>query len=247
MGWTAKRITSRFIKPKLLPHTMSNALLRRSIVEGVQKYQSQLTGRLLDVGCGVSPYKSVLKAIDDYTGLDIKDNRPITAKEESDIVLFDGKHFPFEPQQYDSLLCTEVLEHVFEPQDFINEMYRVLKEDGRVLLTTPFLWPLHEEPYDFYRYTKYALKELFERAGFSEITIQARGDWHTNCSLMLGSYFSNCITKQKYLRYLVLLLTYPMVYIAQIILPKFDRSPGNETLPMGYTVFARKPSLESHK
>ncbi|MFA5864688.1 MAG: class I SAM-dependent methyltransferase [Phycisphaerae bacterium] len=247
MTWTAKRIKSRYVNPKILPHTMSNALVKRSIVECVKKYQSRLTGRLLDVGCGFSPYKSLLKAIDNYTGLDIKGNHYIIAEEEKDKdkVFFDGKTIPFEPQQFDSILCTEVLEHVFEPQDFINEIYRVLKGDGCVLLTTPFLWPLHDEPYDFYRYTRYALKELFEHAGFSEITILVRGGWYTNFSLMLGGCFTRCFPKYKYLRYMLMLLGYPLVYVTQIILPKFDRHLESETLPVGYTVFAKKPQYSS--
>lgn len=238
MKWTAKRIKSFYINPKVLPNTMAGALVRRGIAECIKKYQSQLTGRLLDVGCGFSPYKSLLKSIDDYIGLDIEDHHYVTT--ENDKVLFDGKHFPFESQQFDSLLCTEVLEHVFDPQDFINEMYRVLKEDGCVLVTTPFFWPLHEEPYDFYRYTRYALKGLFEQAGFSEITIMVRGGWLTNFSLMLGQYCCRFFPKYKYLRYMVMLLSYPMVYLVQWILPKFDRSEKSKSLPTGYTLLAKK-------
>jgi ubiquinone/menaquinone biosynthesis C-methylase UbiE len=66
----------------------------------------------------------------------------------------------------DTVLCTAVLEHLEWPQDAIREMYRILKPGGYVILTAPLFWHLHEEPRDFYRYTKYGLEYLFTREGF---------------------------------------------------------------------------------
>jgi len=79
-------------------------------------------------------------------------------------------HFlPFKEASYSIVLCTEVLEHCLYPKLAIDEMYRVLKYGGKLILTTRFIFPIHEAPNDYYRFTRYALKKLF--MNFSEVTI----------------------------------------------------------------------------
>jgi ubiquinone/menaquinone biosynthesis C-methylase UbiE len=71
----------------------------------------------------------------------------------------------------DAVLSTQVLEHVADPLSVLAEFFRVLKPDGRLWLTAPFVWYLHEEPYDYYRFTSHGLRFLLERAGFIEIEV----------------------------------------------------------------------------
>jgi SAM-dependent methyltransferase len=81
-------------------------------------------------------------------------------------VVGDLASLPFRECAFDAVLCTQTLEHVSEPQLVVREMAMLLKPGGRLYLTVPFLGdPLHQEPYDFYRYTKYSLKRLVENAG----------------------------------------------------------------------------------
>jgi SAM-dependent methyltransferase len=67
---------------------------------------------------------------------------------------------PFGDNEFDIVLCTEMLEHVPDPQAVLSEIQRVLRPGGRLIMTTPFLVPLHEEPYDFFRYTSHGLRHL---------------------------------------------------------------------------------------
>jgi SAM-dependent methyltransferase len=135
---------------------------RRELFRTVKRLAPQLGGRILDVGCGSKPY-AVLFSADDYIGLDIDtpENRAHGYAE----FFYDGKLFPFPDQSFDSLVCNQVLEHVFTPDLFLGEISRVLKPGGKLLLTVPFVWDEHEQPWDYARYTSFGLKSLLEKNG----------------------------------------------------------------------------------
>jgi ubiquinone/menaquinone biosynthesis C-methylase UbiE len=118
----------------------------------VKKYQNK--GLTLDAGCGTSPYA---KYFPNRIGLDI------TKRKGADIdVVASIYKLPFKDENFDNILCTEVLEHLSTPEKAIQEMKRVLKKGGYLILTTRFLFPLHDIPDDYYRFTKYGLKQLFK-------------------------------------------------------------------------------------
>ena len=82
---------------------------------------------------------------------------------------------PLKDSSLDSILCTEVLEHVRDPRAVWVEFYRVLRPGGKVLLATPMSWPGHEEPFDFFRYPEYGLKMLAKETGFTVLRLIPRG------------------------------------------------------------------------
>jgi SAM-dependent methyltransferase len=86
----------------------------------------------------------------------------------------DAHALPFVDGAFDVVLCTEVLEHLVEPQRAIDEMHRVLKPGGQLLLTTRFLFPIHDAPHDYFRFTKYGLRHLLRR--FDAVEIQEETD-----------------------------------------------------------------------
>jgi SAM-dependent methyltransferase len=90
----------------------------------------------------------------------------------------------------DAVICTEVLEHVGDPGAVLGELYRLLVPGGRIWLTTPFVWPLHEEPYDHYRYTQYALRSLLRQAGFEGVEVVAFGGWFSVVGQLLRAFGS---------------------------------------------------------
>lgn len=141
------------------PFYFARAGLRDAIIS----LAKHLNGRLLDVGCGSQPYRRYFQELD-YVGLDIdtEANRQAGVAD----YFYDGSHFPFADGAFDSVLCNQVLEHVFNPQEFLAEIGRVLRPGGRLLLTVPFVWDEHEQPYDFARYTTFGLRHMFEQQGF---------------------------------------------------------------------------------
>ncbi len=141
-------------------------LARRGLWLELEKLMPHLSGQLLDIGCGSKPYKA-LAQVQSYVGLEIDDG--VTRNNSYADVLYDGKALPFPDASFDCVLSNQVLEHVFEPEDFLKEINRVLKKDGLLLLTVPFVWSEHEQPYDYGRYSSFGLKFLMEKNSFEMI------------------------------------------------------------------------------
>ncbi len=85
----------------------------------------------------------------------------------------DLREIPVEAERFDAVICTQVLAHLSEPIEALKEMRRVLKPGGRLLVTAPFFFQENEVPHDYYRYTKFGLRFLAEKAGLAV----TRLDW----------------------------------------------------------------------
>lgn len=148
-------------------------LIRRTISEAVQENGPYLKGKILDYGCGSKPYEQFFESTS-YIGVDIETSGHPASGKQAD-VFFDGTNLPFEDEEFDGVLASEVFEHVFNIHACLSEIARVMKPGGFLLATCPFVWPLHEQPYDFARYTPWALQQLLREAGFNIIKIERRG------------------------------------------------------------------------
>ncbi|MDO9009754.1 MAG: methyltransferase domain-containing protein, partial [Thiobacillus sp.] len=102
--------------------------------------------------------------VTEYVGLDI--DSPVARQRGVADVFYSGQDFPFEARSFDAVLCNQVLEHVFNPDEFLAEIERVLRPGGKLLLTVPFVWDEHEQPWDYARYSSFGLKALLEKQGF---------------------------------------------------------------------------------
>ena len=139
---------------------------RRELSRGLARLAPAMTGKVLDVGCGTMPYRSLLPA-DDCFGLEVGAGPPHGG--ETVHLLYDGRSFPLADASLDGVLCNQVLEHVREPRRFLVETFRVLKPGGRLLLTVPFAWDEHEQPLDFFRYSSFGLRHVLREAGFEVV------------------------------------------------------------------------------
>ena len=140
---------------------------RKNLGAAISEFSANMCGHLLDVGCGTKPYHSLFK-VESYRGLDI--DSPITRNLGIADDLYDGTQFPYKDEIFDCVLCNQVLEHVFNPDEFLAEINRVLKSGGKLLLTVPFVWDEHEQPYDYARYSSFGIKALLEKNGFKIIS-----------------------------------------------------------------------------
>lgn len=134
----------------------------------IRKYSH---GRLADIGCGVKPYKEMASEfVDEHVGID----HAGTMHGISEIDLVGTVYsIPAPDESFDCVLCTYVLEHVEEPGLAIAEARRILKKGGTGIYTVPLFWHIHEEPRDFFRFTKYGLRYLFEKNGFEVLELKA--------------------------------------------------------------------------
>ena len=158
---------------------------RHGLSRAVQEMAGKMSGDLLDVGCGTKPYQKYFK-VKSYIGLDIES--PATLKNLIADDFYDGKKFPYDDDVFDSVLCNQVLEHVFNPEDFLGEINRVLKRRGKLLLTIPFVWDEHEQPYDYARYSTFGLKFLMEKSGFKVLEHHRIGADITVLFQLLNAY-----------------------------------------------------------
>lgn len=145
------------------------------------------TGTLLDIGCGRMPYKKkLLSNIKQYIGLD----SPITAKlyhgENKPDIFADANKIPLSNKSIDTILSLQVLEHLSAPQKSLSEIKRLLKKNGLLILSTVQYYPLHDEPYDFYRYTKYGLINLLKEQDLKIIKFKEEG----NVFILIGQSFN---------------------------------------------------------
>jgi SAM-dependent methyltransferase len=138
-------------------------LMRR--VEIALKRFSPAGAQCLDVGCGERPYEYLFEK-GRYIGIDIADSgRPGSMK--SPDLYYDGKTVPFGNDSFDLVISTQVLEHVPSPGMLVREMVRVLKPGGVLILTLPFVYPEHEIPYDFFRFTRYGIEAILAENGLT--------------------------------------------------------------------------------
>jgi SAM-dependent methyltransferase len=148
-----------------------------TIVKRLRPALAQVTGRVLDVGAGQSPWRAWLPATTSYQGIDVGyANEFGMDSNRTDIVYYDGRGMPFGDATFDCVLCIEVLEHSEDPQLLISEIARVIKPAGTVLLTVPWSARLHHLPHDYHRFTRVRLQDLFTQNGFGGIEIHERGN-----------------------------------------------------------------------
>jgi len=157
----------------------------QNIERGAKRY---LTGRMLEIGCGDKSKGALVgDYVDEHVGLDLPEEDTPHQDIEADVV-GSALDIPLEEETFDSALSTAVLEHLEEPQRALHETSRILKPGGHALYTMPFFWHLHEEPRDFYRYTKYGLQHLFATAGFEIIELRALSGFFVTFGTELGYY-----------------------------------------------------------
>lgn len=211
-----------FINPKLKLANFDTFFHRKSLFVSLNSNLKHLNGKLLDVGCGKMPYRSYISEnsnISEYIGLEIYQALDYKGKFKPDF-FWDGITMPFEDNSFDCVLLTEVLEHCFDPNITLSEVFRVLKKGGVVYFTVPFIWSLHEVPYDFHRYTPFSLTKYFENNNFSRIQLNSLGGHHASMVQMTMLWTQRAFGR-KFIRRMLAIFLWPFV----MILMRLDKKP----------------------
>lgn len=145
----------------------------RTVHRHMRQFLPGLTGKVLDLGCGQSPYRHLLGAGARYLGVDFEGSRHFEYAKEKDVTYFDGLRIPLEDGSVDHVICTEVLEHCPEPEQLLREVHRVLKAGGTGVFTVPWSARYHYIPHDYFRYSPSMLRILFR--DFARVEVEPRG------------------------------------------------------------------------
>jgi SAM-dependent methyltransferase len=217
-----------------------NWLLYKISDNFLNKYASNYKGVLYDLGCGTRIYEEYfLQFADTYIGVDwgasVHDLK-------ADIAADLNKPLPIDANSADTIICLSVLEHLCEPQILLNEAYRIMKPGGAIILQVPWQWWIHEAPYDFFRYTPYALKYMFEKAGFTQVEVEPTSGFFSMWFIKMNYFSLRFIKGPKIFRGIKKAIFLPFWYIGQKIAPtldrKFDKNWAAEA--QGYYVVAKK-------
>ena len=184
-------------------------ITRYNLFKYIKKLSSKFkNGKLLDFGCGSKPYKSLFN-VDEYIGLDTHNSGHLHINENID-VLYDGKKIPFDDNYFDHIFSSEVLEHVFNINETMSELNRVLKINGKILITLPFAWGEHEQPYDFARYTSFGLKSLLKNNGFEIVEQVKTANYIETVFQILTAYLYHSVVPKGLRTILTLILIAPL-------------------------------------
>jgi SAM-dependent methyltransferase len=134
-----------------------------------------LTGRLLDLGCGSKPYLPFLRNIDSYIGLEYPTTGAHGVENVKPEVYGDGRRVPFKGKCFDAVSCFQVLEHIDQPEQVVQEILRVLRPQGQGIISVPFIYNVHLNPFDFFRFSPFGIRDLLGRNGLKVQRLRYQG------------------------------------------------------------------------
>ncbi|MFT7677799.1 MAG: ubiquinone/menaquinone biosynthesis C-methylase UbiE [Planctomycetota bacterium] len=233
----------------------------KQLRQSVESLREHAHGTLLDVGVSEGPYREYYApAVERYIGLEyppsILDKQPdlwniLDRAKQSVDVFGDGNQLAFKDGVFDTVLSTEVLEHLPTPATCIAEMARVLKPGGKLLLTVPFSQPLHELPNDFWRFTPSALALLARDAGLEPLSVEPRGNFATALGAMSSQWLLRSIgANRRQSDGSVILsrwrstLLLPLLAMIQLLFHLASKITNDTTVVQGYALIARKPAQD---
>ncbi len=203
------------------------------------EYTPFYKGVMLDLGCADKPFEEFFsKYISSYIGVDWTN---CLHGSKADIVANLNEKLPIEDDFADTIVSLNVLEHLYDPQGFLKESFRVLKDDGTIILHIPFMWWVHEAPHDYFRYTPYGLRYLLSEAGYTDIKVQPIAGFFTTILMKINYFSLRAIKGSKLRQKVVKNLLKPFWYINQKIAPKLDNMHRGWSLEaQSFFVIAKK-------
>jgi SAM-dependent methyltransferase len=198
-----------------------------------------MKGVIYDLGCGTRPFEEdILEFADQYIGVDWSNTLHGLC---ADIIADLNESLPIKDSVANNVVSFQVLEHISKPQTMLSEAFRILRENGEIILAVPFQWHEHEVPWDYFRYTKYGLEHLLKTAGFENIEIEALSGFWTMWFLKLNYQLNRLVRGPRLLRWIILFVLTPIWWLNQIIAPVMDQFWPSDGETAWYFATGRKP------
>ncbi len=194
-----------------------------------------IRGNVLDVGAGEVNRYSKYFTYDKYVRMDLNHGEKVD-------LIGSADNIPMPDGSFDSVICTQVFEHLKDPDKSAKEIYRVLKPGGTLLVTVPQMNELHEEPHDYWRYTKFGLEELFGAVGFKTIHIDQRGGFFSTMAQMAIRYMIDrfALYKKPSVMGKIIALFCKLIGKVSMKIDAWDRSVANRKHTIGWCFVFRK-------
>ena len=240
------KIYTKIRKHRFNPNGIIGILINPSFTFRRQIYKFvssiELSGSILDVGCGSKPYLHLFKKNKPYIGVDVYISGHDHTTSRVD-VYYDGKNLPFEDESFSNVVIFEVLEHVEDVDTMLNEIHRVIKPGGKVVLTIPFLWPEHEMPFDNQRYTSIKLPKVLAMHGLEPLKIVKLCVGSQAIGQLIIEYIRDCCPRLKPIQYIIQIFVISPITILFLCLSKL--LPRNNNFFLGMGIIAKKGSANS--
>ncbi len=218
-------------------------LVLRDEAQNRRAIARSLRGRILDIGCGNRPMVALLGSDTAYVGLDYPATHAKGYAGRPD-VFGDGQALPFRTESFDVVMALDVLEHLPSPDRCVREATRVLRSGGQLILQTPFLYPLHDMPHDFQRWTLPGLEALVQRQGLAVTEQRVFGKpCETAAALTAISLAKGILDSVAHRSPMLLLIPLLVVGIPLVNLLGwlFARLlPADDFMPLGYRLVCTK-------
>ncbi len=209
---------------------------RKGLYRNIAALGGNINGKTLDVGCGQKPYESLFGS-SRYIGLEL--DSPAARQNKKVDFYYDGTAFPFGSEEFDSVVLNQVLEHVFNPPQFLAEVNRILKKGGVVLLTVPFVWDEHEQPNDYARYSSFGVRFLLEQNRFELLVQRKTANDITAIFQLVNAYlYKKTVTRSSLINFLVTLVLMAPVNCLGAVLSGI--LPRNDDLYLDNVILAKK-------
>jgi len=207
---------------------------REELYRQIGRHRASVIGRVLDVGAGPSTRYRHLFKYSEYIQLD-------KIAHSAQHILGSADSLPFADDSFDSIVCIQVLGDVYDVEKVFQEFYRVLRRGGAALITEALFDPLHDEPYDYWRFTLHSLRRLAEDAGFVIETIEVRGGYYSVIAQMRARYWIERLDLYHTWYSCVASKLYALFGRYSIMRDRIDKSSANRLFTHGYLLIARKP------
>ena len=198
------------------PVFISELRLKKAIKSQVDNLPFS-NGRCLDVGCGEKQYECLFQGFK-YVGIDVEvSGRELSMKQPD--IFFDGQNIPFDDDCFDVVFCTQVLEHVGNPGALLREMFRVLRPSGHLIISVPFVYPEHEVPYDFTRFSSFGSAKLVEDLGLEVLSLNKDTSEIETIAVMLNVYVTSnlALPITGFKRLIALFICFPISILASVL------------------------------
>jgi SAM-dependent methyltransferase len=212
--------------------------IRKGLLNGIKANAHYISGKTLDFGCGSKPYEKMF-GTDIYIGIDIEREEDYHKKSKID-AFFDGHKIPFGDGSFESVISMEVFQLLFNIEDVLDELYRVLRPGGYMLITVPFVWPEHDYSNDYARYTSFGIWHVLEKKGFIIVKCEKTTNHVETVFQTWNAYLCRFILPQnKFLQVLLgVFITAPNTLLGMLLSKML---PDNRDFFLNNIVVARKP------